>query len=213
MIFRRRPSPRARSTPRASCKAARRSCGRSQRVLSPAIEEATMSHRKSLLFTALMFASAAALAPWASAQTATAVAPAPQAAAPAPTYPPTINQLIAKTKSEIKTVKMPEFKAAFDKNDLGLIVDVRNENEFEDGFVPGAVNVPRGLIEFRIWKLVGFPDKTDMSKKMTLYCASGGRCALATKTLMELGFTNVTSADMLFADWVKAGYPVEKPKK
>jgi rhodanese-related sulfurtransferase len=171
-----------------------------------------MNHRKTLLVTALLVAGAT-FAVGSFAQTATAVAPAPQAAAPAPTYPPSINQLVAKTKSEIKTIKMPEFKAGFDKNDLGLIVDVRNENEFEDGFIPGAVNVPRGLIEFRIWKLAGFPDKTDMAKKMTLYCASGGRCALATKTLMELGFTNVTSADMMFADWVKAGYPVEKPKK
>jgi len=51
-----------------------------------------------------------------------------------------------------------------------------------------------------------------MSKKMTLYCATGGRCALATKSLQDLGFTNVTSVDMRFADWVKAGYPVAKPK-
>jgi rhodanese-related sulfurtransferase len=135
-----------------------------------------------------------------------------QAAAPAPSYPPSINALVAKTKSQIKTVKMPEFKAAFDRKDLGLLVDVRNENEFEDGFVPGAVNVPRGLIEFRIWKLVGFPDTTRMDTKMTLYCATGGRCALATKSLQDLGFTNVTSADMKFDDWVKAGYPVAKPK-
>ena len=120
--------------------------------------------------------------------------------------------MVAKTKSQIKTVKMAEFKAAFDKKDVGLLIDVRNENEFEDGFVPGAVNVPRGLIEFRIWKLVGFPDKTDMDTKMTLYCATGGRCALATKSLQDLGFTNVTSVDMRFADWVKAGYPVAKPK-
>ena len=141
-----------------------------------------------------------------------AAAPAPQAAAPAPSYPPLINELVAKTKSQIKTVKMPEFKAAFDRKDLGLLVDVRNENEFEDGFVPGAVNVPRGLIEFRIWKLVGFPDKTRMDAKMTLYCASGGRCALATKSLQDLGFTNVTSVDMKFDDWVKAGYPVAKPQ-
>jgi rhodanese-related sulfurtransferase len=88
---------------------------------------------------------------------------------------------------------------------------VRQENEFVDGFVPGAVNVPRGLIEFRIWKLVGFPDKTRMDAKMTLYCATGGRCALATKSLQDLGFTNVTSVDMRFEDWVKSGYPVAKP--
>lgn len=158
-----------------------------------------MSIRKSTLFTALLLAGVVTLV---AAQT---------APAPAPTYPPTVNQLVAATKAQVKTIKMPEFKAAFDRKDLGLIVDVRNENEFADGFIPGAVNVPRGLIEFRIWKLVGFPDKTDMNAKMTLYCATGGRCALATKSLQDLGFTNVTSADMKFDDWVKAGYPVAKP--
>jgi len=174
-----------------------------------------MSNRTTPLYAALILAGIVSLAACQTAPVAPAAAPAPapQAAAPAPSYPPTINQLVAKTKSQIKTIKMPEFKAAFDRKDLGLIVDVRNENEFEDGFVPGAVNVPRGLIEFRIWKLVGFPDRTDMNAKMTLYCASGGRCALATKSLQDLGFTNVTSADMRFDDWVKAGYPVAMPPK
>jgi rhodanese-related sulfurtransferase len=170
-----------------------------------------MSHRQSLLFTALVLAGGLTLT---ACTTAPVVAPAPaaQAAAPAPSYPPSINQMVATTKSQIKTVKMPEFKAAFDKKELGLLIDVRNEIEFEDGFIPGAVNVPRGLIEFRIWKLVGFPDKTNMNTKMTLYCATGGRCALATKSLQDLGFGNATSVDMRFDDWVKAGYPVAKPK-
>ena len=174
-----------------------------------------MSHRNSLFCTALVFAggvmlSACTTAPPAPASAAVPVA---QAAAPAPSYPPSINQLVATTKSQIKTIKMPEFKAAFDKKEVGLLIDVRNENEFEDGFVPGAVNVPRGLIEFRIWKLVGFPDKTNMNTKMTLYCATGGRCALATKSLQDLGFTNATSVDMRFDDWVKAGNPVAMPSK
>ena len=163
-----------------------------------------MLTRKSTLFAALALAGVVTLA---LAQT----APVAPAAAPAPSYPPTINQMVAATKAQVKTIKMADFKAAFDRKDLGLIVDVRNENEFADGYVPGAVNVPRGLIEFRIWKLVGFPDRTDMNAKMTLYCATGGRCALATKSLQDLGFTNVTSVDMKFDDWVKAGYPVAKP--
>ena len=172
-----------------------------------------MSFRNKALFTALILAgmalSGGTTAPVA--QTPTA-APAPQTAASAPSYPPSINEMVAKTKSQIKTVKMAEFKAALDRKDVGLLIDVRQENEFADGFVPGAVNVPRGLIEFRIWKLVGFPDNTRMDTKMTLYCATGGRCALATKSLQDLGFTNATSVDMRFDDWVKAGYPVAKPK-
>ena len=172
-----------------------------------------MSFRNKALITALIL-TGMALAGCTTAPVAPAPAavPAPQAAAPAPSYPPSIGEMIAKTKSQIKTVKMAEFKAALDRNDVGLLIDVRNENEFEDGFVPGAVNVPRGLIEFRIWKLVGFPDNTRMDTKMTLYCATGGRCALATKSLQDLGFTNATSVDMRFDDWVKAGYPVAKPK-
>ena len=171
-----------------------------------------MPSRKTLLFSALVLTGGVWLSACTTAPMAPAPAPAAQAAAPAPAYPASINQLVAKTKSQIKTIDMATFKAAYDRKDVGLLIDVRNENEFEDGFIPGAENVPRGLIEFRIWKLVGFPDKTDMNKKMTLYCATGGRCALATKSLQDLGFTNVTSADMKFDDWVKAGYPVAKPK-
>jgi rhodanese-related sulfurtransferase len=135
-----------------------------------------------------------------------------QQAPPAPNYPPAVSQLVAATKKQVKTINLQQFKEAYDGKSLGLVVDVRNENEFADGYIPGAINVPRGLIEFRIWKEIGFPAAVDMNRQMTLYCATGGRCALATKSLMDLGFTNVTSADMKFEDWVKAGYPVAKPK-
>lgn len=174
-----------------------------------------MSYRKTLLFSALILSGLVTLTACTTAPMAPAAAPAPvaQAAAPAPSYPASIGQMVAKTKTQIKTVKMTEFKTAYDQKNLGLLIDVRNENEFEDGYIPGAINVPRGLIEFRIWKLVGFPDKTDTTTKMTLYCATGGRCALATKSLQDLGFTNVTSADIKYDDWVKAGYAVAMPKK
>jgi rhodanese-related sulfurtransferase len=126
-------------------------------------------------------------------------------------YPESVKQLVASTKKQVKTIDMQQFKAAFDRRELGLIVDVRNPDEYQEGYVPGAVNVPRGLLEFVIWNEVGYPDKTDMNKQMTLYCKTGGRCALATKALMDLGFTNVTAADMKIEEWKKAGYPLVKP--
>ena len=128
-------------------------------------------------------------------------------------YPDSVKQLVSTAKKQIKTINMEQFKALLDKKEAGLIIDVRQEDEYADGFVPGAVNVPRGLVEFRIWKLVGFPDKTDMNKQMTLYCLTGGRCALAAKSLQDLGFTNVTSVDMMWENWVKAGHPVAKSAK
>jgi sulfur-carrier protein adenylyltransferase/sulfurtransferase len=130
--------------------------------------------------------------------------------ATAQNYPPSVGQLVAATKKQVKTIDMAAFKAAYDKQGLGQIVDVREPAEYADGSIPGAVSVPRGLLEFTIWQHVGFPDKTDMSKQMTIYCASGGRCALAAKSLQDLGFTNVTAADMRIGEWTKAGYPLVK---
>jgi len=135
-----------------------------------------------------------------------------QQASPPPIFPDSIKAYVGEAKKQVKVIKMDEFKALFDQGKAGLIVDVRQENEFEDGYIPGAINVPRGLIEFRIWAEVGFPNATDMNKPMTLYCKTGSRCALVAKTLQDLGFTRVVAVDMLFANWVKAGYPVEKPK-
>lgn len=126
----------------------------------------------------------------------------------AQSYPPSVDQLVAATKRQIKTIDMATFKSAFDRNELGLIIDVREPEEFASGYIPGAVNVPRGVIELRIWSYIGFPDKTDMGRKMTLYCGSGTRCALAAKSLQDLGFSNVTAADMRIDDWRKAGLPL-----
>ena len=128
----------------------------------------------------------------------------------AQSYPPTVSQLVATAKKQIKTIDMSTFKSALDRNDLGLIIDVREPGEYADGYISGAVNVPRGVIELRIWAYVGFPDKTDMSKKMTLYCGSGVRCILAAKSLQDLGFSDVTAADMRIDEWAKAGYPLVK---
>jgi rhodanese-related sulfurtransferase len=124
-------------------------------------------------------------------------------------FPPSVGQLVADAKKAIKTVNMAEFKAMYDKKDVGLLIDVRDPNEYATGHIPGAVNVSRGTIEFKLWKLVGGAEKPDYNKKMMLYCGSGGRCSLATKSLVDLGFTNVTAINMKLKEWKKAGYPFE----
>lgn len=129
---------------------------------------------------------------------------------PAQDYPASVGQLVAAAKKQIKTIDMATFKSLFDKNDLGLLVDVREPEEYGEGYIPGAINVPRGWIELRIWAYVGFPDKTDLSKKITLYCGSGVRCILAAKSLQDLGFSDVTAADMRIREWANAGYPLMK---
>jgi rhodanese-related sulfurtransferase len=125
-------------------------------------------------------------------------------------WPSVVNETVAKAKESIKLVDMSEFKEVVDKKAYDLIIDVREPGEYAQGHVTGAINIPRGLIEFKVWSKVGFPDNTDTDKKIYIYCKTGGRASLATKSLKDLGFTNVTAVNMKIADWKKAGYPMEK---
>ncbi|HUI62090.1 MAG TPA: rhodanese-like domain-containing protein, partial [Steroidobacteraceae bacterium] len=116
----------------------------------------------------------------------------------AQSYPQSVADLVIQAKGQLPTLDLAKFKSGFDASSLGLIIDVREPAEYAAGHVPGALNIPRGLIEFRIWPHVGFPDKVDLNAKITLYCGSGARAALAAKSLRDLKFTNVTAADMRF---------------
>ena len=82
--------------------------------------------------------------------------------------------------------------------------------QYGTGHVPGAVNIPRGVIEFMIWKDVGFPHLTDKGRNIYLYCNTGGRASLSGRSLKELGFSNVTVVNMKLSDWIEAGFPIEK---
>lgn len=124
-------------------------------------------------------------------------------------YPASVARLITNARKVTKTVSMNEFKSIYDKKDYGLLLDVRDPSEYAAGHIPGAVNVSRGTLEFKIWKLVGGPHKPNYGKKITLYCSVGGRSVLAAKTLSDLGFTHVTAVNMKLVDWLKAGYPFD----
>ena len=125
-------------------------------------------------------------------------------------WPPVVDEMLAAAKDSITMVDMKEFDKILESNAYDLIIDVREPYEFERGRVPGAINIPRGVIEFTIWEKVGFPDKTDLGKKIYLYCRTGTRTALAVATLKKLGFTDVYGVDMNFSKWRRFGYPTEK---
>lgn len=123
--------------------------------------------------------------------------------------PQVLTDTIAAAKKATPVVTLDQFKAAI--NDPAIwIIDVREPGEFAGGHVPSAINIPRGVIEFKIWQKVGYPDKTRMDQKMYLYCKVGGRCALATKSLRDLGFTEVYRTDIKLKEWVKAGNALVK---
>ncbi len=129
----------------------------------------------------------------------------------APPWPPHITNMVKEAKKSVNVIDMEAFKAVVDNKGDAIILDVREPNEFKSGHAPGAINIPRGVLEFKVWKAVaGYPGNTKTDLKIYTYCKLGGRGILAAKTLKEIGFTDVTAVGMKVADWVKAGYPIER---
>lgn len=124
-------------------------------------------------------------------------------------YPQSVMDAVDAAKKATPAVTMEQFKAAMDDPNI-WIVDVREPDEYVAGHIRSAINIPRGLIEFKIWKKVGYPDKTNMDQKMYLYCKAGSRCALATKSLRDLGFTEVYRTDIKLEEWLKMGNKLVK---
>src|SRR5256885_290984 len=119
-------------------------------------------------------------------------------------------QLIKQIKEEITEVEPSEVQRRLDGNgNTGLVlVDVREDEEFEAGHIPGAVHVPRSYLESRIEGVVG-----DRDAEVVLYCQSGNRSAYAAHTLAQLmGYENVSSMKGGITLWKDRGYQVEVPK-
>jgi sulfur-carrier protein adenylyltransferase/sulfurtransferase len=115
-------------------------------------------------------------------------------------------EFIRKVKESISEVDPSDARAQSQNG--AVLVDVRENDEFAAGHIPGAKHVPRGYLEQRIEAAV-----PDHDKHVILYCASGNRSALAAKTLMdELGYSNVESMRGGITLWKDRGYEVEVPK-
>lgn len=119
--------------------------------------------------------------------------------------PPVVKEMVAKAKAAIKVVSAADVKAAIDKKEEAVILDVRDPNEYAAGHLPGAINVSRGTLELGIWGKVA-----DQNAKIYVYCQIAVRSALATKTLNDLGYKNAVMMDAQFKEWIEAGYPVER---
>ena len=115
----------------------------------------------------------------------------------------TAKELVTEAKKSICEVSVSEAKALLEKGEY-IFLDCREPKEFKMGHIPGAMNIPRGLLEFKISKKI--PDK---NANIVMYCKSGGRGCLATCCLCRMGYKNVKNMDGGWKAWEKAGYPVE----
>jgi len=121
-----------------------------------------------------------------------------------------VKQLMEAANAAVPRITPAQAKEMIAKGNT-LVVDVRDSAEVEkSGKVAGAVNVSRGMLEFRADPDSPYHDKNfDKGKTVLVYCASGGRSALSGKVLKDFGFNNVYNLGA-FKDWAESGGAVEK---
>lgn len=115
----------------------------------------------------------------------------------------TAKDFVGEAKKTITEISVVDAKKAFDKGGY-TFVDCRTAKEYKMGHIPGAIHISRGVLEFKAGKML--PDK---NANIIVNCKSGGRSALGTCTLCEMGYKNVKSLAGGWKAWVKAGYPIE----
>ena len=116
------------------------------------------------------------------------------------------HDLVEQARTGIQEISMSEAESALQAADV--LIDVREPDEFREGHIEGALNIPRGVLEF---KLSGAPELSARDLRIVLYCKTSGRAALAAASLQEMGYLSVKSIAGGFDAWVAAGKPAIKP--
>lgn len=111
--------------------------------------------------------------------------------------------LVKEAKSQITEIEPPAARAALPS---ALLLDVREAAEFEAGRLPGAINIPRGVLEFKIGD---HPQLAQRDADILVYCKTSGRAALAALNLKRMGYTKVRSIHGGFDAWSQLGLPLE----
>lgn len=122
----------------------------------------------------------------------------------APHHSPGFLALVRDAKSRTRQISVDEYLARAQRGQPALLVDTREDREWERGHLPGAIHLGKGVIERDIENVV--PDK---AAPIVCYCGGGFRSALVCDNLQKMGYTNVISMDGGFRGWVARGLPVD----
>lgn len=121
-------------------------------------------------------------------------------------------QMLEEARANVPEISAPEAKALLDRGGIDLVLDVREPAEWDAGHIPGALHVPRGLLEFQADSASpsANPQLTAAREaRVVVHCAAGARSLLAAETLKKMGYSNVSSMAGGFAEWATRGFPVE----
>ena len=122
-----------------------------------------------------------------------------------------VDEMVADALENVKSVNVQQLMGMIEEGEMILLVDVREPNEFNAGYIPGAVNIPRGTLEFKIgneefWDaaMLYMPEKKE---KIIVYCKKGKRSILAAESLKLLGYKDVKYVEGGWKRW-ELSYPL-----
>lgn len=123
-------------------------------------------------------------------------------------HSPRFLKISEEARNNVREVDNAEVKRRLDQKDTRLLVlDVREDHEWDKGHVPGATHLGRGILERDIEKLA-----PDVNQELVLYCGGGFRSALAAESLQRMGYRNVYSMAGGYSGWTEKGYATETKK-
>lgn len=124
-----------------------------------------------------------------------------------------LKEMIAKARAAVREIAPAAVKEGLDNGEIDLVLDVREPGEWRQGHVPGAVNIPRGMLELKADpdSPVADPELARRDASVVVYClkSPSARSLFAAETLAEMGFTNVTVMAAGLNGWKEAGLAVE----
>lgn len=125
----------------------------------------------------------------------------------------TFLELLEEANAEIKSVSAEELKQQLDNEEI-ILVDVRSKDVIEaEGQIEGSIHVPRDMLEFHADQRPDNPlrkEELNPEKKIVVYCGVGGQGTLSTKTLQDMGYSDVSNLTGGTKAWVKAGFNLKK---
>jgi rhodanese-related sulfurtransferase len=124
----------------------------------------------------------------------------------AKSHSPRFLKIAHEAKANVRELSVAEVAAKLSAGEKFHLVDVREDNEWAAGHLPGATHLGKGVIERDIEKTI-----PDTDAEIVLYCGGGFRSALAAQSIGKMGYSNVYSMDGGFTGWSEAGKNIEKP--
>ncbi len=120
-------------------------------------------------------------------------------------HPNRFVSLVEECKKHIKETNVDAVRYRQLEGESLYLIDVREDSEWENGHLPGAIHLGKGVIERDIERVI-----PDTGAELLLYCGGGYRSALAAYNLKKMGYTNAVSVDGGFKAWLDKGFPLEQ---